>query len=58
VGFASGVTLGLSIGLGSLASPLLGLLADSSSLRAALVGAALLAVLAALVSLALPRSAT
>jgi FSR family fosmidomycin resistance protein-like MFS transporter len=58
VGFASGVTLGLSIGLGSLASPLLGLLADTTSLRAALVGAALLTVLAALVSLSLPRSAT
>jgi FSR family fosmidomycin resistance protein-like MFS transporter len=55
VGFASGVTLGLSIGLGSLASPLLGVLADHSSLRAALFGAATLAVLAALVSLALPR---
>jgi FSR family fosmidomycin resistance protein-like MFS transporter len=55
VGFASGVTLGLSIGLGSLASPLLGVLADHASLRAALFGAATLAVLAALVSLALPR---
>jgi FSR family fosmidomycin resistance protein-like MFS transporter len=55
VGFASGVTLGLSIGLGSLASPLLGVLADHSSLRAALFGAATLAVLAALVSLARPR---
>ncbi len=56
VGFASGVTLGLSIGIGSLASPLLGLLADSTSLRTALVGAALLTLTAALVSLALPRS--
>jgi FSR family fosmidomycin resistance protein-like MFS transporter len=58
VGFASGVTLGLSIGVGSLASPLLGVLADATSLRAALVGAALLTVLAALVSLTMPRSAT
>jgi len=57
VGFASGVTLGLSIGVGSLASPLLGLLADSTSLRMALFGAALLTLLAALVSLALPRAA-
>ena len=55
VGFASGVMLGLSIGLGSLASPLLGVLADNTSLRAAVFGAACLAVLAALVSLALPR---
>jgi len=47
--------LGLSIGLGSLASPLLGVLADNTSLRAAVFGAASLAVLAALVSLALPR---
>ena len=38
VGFASGVTLGLSIGLGSLASPLLGVLADNTSLRTALFG--------------------
>jgi FSR family fosmidomycin resistance protein-like MFS transporter len=58
VGFASGVTLGLSIGLGALASPLLGLLADSTSLRTALVGAACLTALAALVSLAIPRAAT
>jgi FSR family fosmidomycin resistance protein-like MFS transporter len=58
VGFASGVTLGLSIGIGSLASPLLGVLADSTSLGTALAGAAVLMVLAALVSLALPREAT
>ncbi len=57
VGFASGVTLGLSIGIGSLASPLLGVLADSTSLRTALVGAGLLTLLAAVVSLALPRAA-
>ena len=44
VGFASGVTLGLSIGLGSLASPLLGLVADHTSLRTALFGAAVLTV--------------
>jgi MFS transporter, FSR family, fosmidomycin resistance protein len=55
VGFASGVTLGLSIGIGALCSLLLGVLADQTSLRVALLGAALLAVLAALVSLALPR---
>jgi FSR family fosmidomycin resistance protein-like MFS transporter len=58
VGFASGVTLGLSIGLGSLASPLLGLVADHTSLRTALFGAAALTVLAALTSLALPRPST
>jgi FSR family fosmidomycin resistance protein-like MFS transporter len=57
VGFASGVTLGLSIGIGSLASPLLGVLADSTSLRTALVGASVLTLVAALVSLALPRTA-
>jgi MFS transporter, FSR family, fosmidomycin resistance protein len=55
VGFASGVTLGLSIGLGSVCSPLLGLLADHTSLRTSLFGAASLAVLGALVSLALPQ---
>jgi MFS transporter, FSR family, fosmidomycin resistance protein len=58
MGFASGVTLGLSIGIGSLAGPLLGLLADSTSLRTALFGAGALTLLAALVSLALPRAAT
>ena len=58
VGFASGVTLGLSIGLGSLASPLLGVIADQTSLRTALFGAAALTVLAALTSLALPRAST
>jgi FSR family fosmidomycin resistance protein-like MFS transporter len=58
VGFASGVTLGLSIGVGSLASPLLGVLADHTSLRTALAGAAALTLLAALTSLALPRAAT
>jgi MFS transporter, FSR family, fosmidomycin resistance protein len=57
MGFASGVTLGLSIGVGSLASPLLGVLADNTSLRVALVGAATLTLLASLVSLALPRAA-
>jgi FSR family fosmidomycin resistance protein-like MFS transporter len=57
VGFASGVTLGFSIGLGALAPPLLGVLADNTSLRAAVTGAAGLAVLAALVSLFLPREA-
>ena len=58
VGFASGVMLGLSIGLGSLASPLLGVLADNTSLRTALVGAGGLAVLAALTSLLLPQEPT
>ena len=58
VGFASGVMLGLSIGIGSLASPLLGVLADSTSLRTALVGAGVLAVLAALTSLLLPQEST
>ena len=58
VGFASGVMLGLSIGIGSLASPLLGVLADNTSLRSALVGAGALAVLAALTSLLLPQEPT
>jgi FSR family fosmidomycin resistance protein-like MFS transporter len=34
IGVASGVTIGLSIGLGGVGAPLLGLLADSSGLRA------------------------
>jgi FSR family fosmidomycin resistance protein-like MFS transporter len=37
VGTASGVTLGLTVSIGGLASPALGALADSTSLRAALI---------------------
>ncbi|MZE45833.1 MFS transporter [Streptomyces sp. SID5477] len=37
VGTASGVTLGLTVSIGGLASPVLGAIADSSSLKTALV---------------------
>lgn len=45
-GTASGITLGLTVSAGGLAAPLLGLLADATSLRAALVPLAVLPVLA------------
>jgi FSR family fosmidomycin resistance protein-like MFS transporter len=37
VGTASGVTLGLTVSVGGLATPLLGALADATSLRTALL---------------------
>jgi MFS transporter, FSR family, fosmidomycin resistance protein len=57
LGVASGVTIGLSIGLGGLGAPLLGLLADAHGLRAVFETVAVLPLLAAGVALALPRHA-
>ena len=53
---AAGVTIGLSIGLGGLGAPLLGLLADAHGLRAVFEAIAVLPLLALVVSLGLPRS--
>jgi MFS transporter, FSR family, fosmidomycin resistance protein len=58
IGVSSGVTIGLSIGLGGVGTPLLGLIADAHGLRAVFVTIAALPVLALLVSLALPREAS
>lgn len=55
VGFASGVVLGLSIGIGALAAWLLGILADRAGLEWTLYVSAGLLALAFLLSLALPR---
>jgi len=55
VGFASGVMLGLSIGIGALTSSLLGVLADHAGLRATIPAEVALAVGALLLALALPR---
>jgi FSR family fosmidomycin resistance protein-like MFS transporter len=57
LGFSAGVTIGLSIGLGGIGAPLLGLIADASGLRALFETVAGLPLLALLVAIALPRSA-
>lgn len=55
LGVAAGVTIGLSIGLGGVGAPLLGLLADAHGLRAVLEVIAVLPVVALALTLALPR---
>jgi FSR family fosmidomycin resistance protein-like MFS transporter len=55
IGVSSGVTIGLSIGLGGVGAPLLGLIADAHGLRAVFETLAALPILALLVTLALPR---
>jgi FSR family fosmidomycin resistance protein-like MFS transporter len=57
IGVASGFTLGLSIGLGGLAAPLLGLVADSYGLTTTLHVIAALPVVGLLMALTLPRVA-
>jgi len=55
IGVASGVTIGLSIGLGGAGAPLLGLLADGSGLRAVFELIAVFPLLALVLTFALPR---
>jgi MFS transporter, FSR family, fosmidomycin resistance protein len=55
IGIASGVTLGLAIGLGGLGAPLLGLLADAEGLETMLVVAGLLPLIGVAAALTLPR---
>ena len=57
LGVAAGVTIGLSIGLGGVGAPLLGLLADAHGLRSVFVTIALLPLGALALTLALPRGA-
>jgi MFS transporter, FSR family, fosmidomycin resistance protein len=57
LGMAAGVTIGLSIGLGGVGAPLLGLIADAHGLRAVFETIALLPLPALLLAAALPRSA-
>jgi MFS transporter, FSR family, fosmidomycin resistance protein len=54
VGTASGLVIGLSVGLGGVAAVVLGRLADATSLRTALYVAAAAPVLAVLLALQLP----
>jgi len=55
LGVAAGVTIGLSIGLGGLGAPLLGLLADAHGLTAVFETVAVLPLAALVLTLALPR---
>jgi MFS transporter, FSR family, fosmidomycin resistance protein len=55
IGASAGVTIGLSIGLGGVGAPLLGLIADAHGLRAVFETIAAVPVLGLLVALALPR---
>ena len=54
IGLAAGVTMGLSIGLGGVGAPILGLLADAGGLRTTMLAIAALPVLGLALSLALP----
>ena len=54
IGVASGVTIGLSIGLGGIGAPLLGVLADAHGLRSVFEAIAVFPILALLLALALP----
>ncbi|MFD5753372.1 MFS transporter [Streptomyces sp. NPDC127033] len=58
VGTASGVTLGLTVSIGGLVSPLIGSIADATSLRTALAPLILMPVLSWLLFRALPEPST
>ncbi|MGH3147043.1 MAG: MFS transporter [Rubrobacter sp.] len=55
IGLAAGITMGLSIGLGGVGAPLLGLLADRSGLPTTMLAIAALPVLGLLLTMTLPR---
>ncbi|WP_328335171.1 MULTISPECIES: MFS transporter [unclassified Streptomyces] len=57
VGTASGITLGLTVSIGGLASPLIGAVADATSLRTALAPLVVLPVVSWLLSRTLPEPA-
>jgi FSR family fosmidomycin resistance protein-like MFS transporter len=57
IGVSAGMTIGLSIGLGGLGAPLLGLIGDAQGLRAVFEAIAVFPVLALVATLALPRHA-
>lgn len=56
IGLAAGITMGLSIGLGGLASPLLGSVADGAGVRGALLALVALPIVGLAMTLTLPRS--
>jgi FSR family fosmidomycin resistance protein-like MFS transporter len=55
LGISAGVTIGLSIGLGGVGAPLLGVLGDAAGLRAVFETVAVLPLAALALALALPR---
>jgi MFS transporter, FSR family, fosmidomycin resistance protein len=55
IGLAAGITMGLSIGLGGLGAPLLGLLADHAGLSVTMLVIAALPVIGLILTLTLPR---
>lgn len=57
IGLAAGITMGFSIGLGGLGSPVLGAVADGVGVRTALVALVILPVIGLGMTLTLPRSA-
>jgi FSR family fosmidomycin resistance protein-like MFS transporter len=56
LGVSAGVTIGLSIGLGGVGAPLLGVLADAHGLRAVFEAVAILPVVALVLTFALPAA--
>lgn len=54
IGLAAGITMGLSIGLGGIGAPLLGLLADVGGLKATMLAIAALPILGFVLALTLP----
>jgi len=56
LGVAAGVTIGLSIGLGGVGAPLLGLLADAHGLRSVFITIGVLPLAALALTLTLPRA--
>ena len=58
IGLAAGITMGLSIGLGGIGAPLLGLLADAGGLGTTMLAIAALPVLGLVLSLTLPARTT
>jgi FSR family fosmidomycin resistance protein-like MFS transporter len=54
IGLAAGITMGLSIGLGGVGAPLLGLLADAGGLGTTMLAIAALPVAGLLLALFLP----
>jgi FSR family fosmidomycin resistance protein-like MFS transporter len=55
IGLAAGITMGLSIGLGGIGAPLLGLVADTEGLSFTMLIIASLPALGFLLALTLPR---
>jgi FSR family fosmidomycin resistance protein-like MFS transporter len=55
IGLAAGITMGLSIGLGGLGAPLLGLLADNAGLSVTMLVIAVLPVVGLILAFTLPR---